>query len=212
MNNRRNELVALVADIRRLVEGAAPAAGLGPFAEYLNELGAGVIDEAPPDAPFGLPVCRFWQPALRATKPPVQGIAAALLGLGPCLAWTQNPNYLMSPPADRFLDDYGYAVIAGPRDGPPALLRNDACALGVLLLGPETLYPRHLHPAMEVYLPLTAAEWWREDGPWRIEPAGTVIFHGSNVPHATRTTAQPLLAVYMWLGELAIHARMVPGP
>jgi quercetin dioxygenase-like cupin family protein len=69
-------------------------------------------------------------------------------------------------------------------------------ALGVLLLGSHTHYPLHAHPAVEVYVTLTPdGEWWREDGPWRREPAGTAIHHASGVPHATRTGETPLLAV-----------------
>lgn len=209
MIDRGKQLLALLADLRRLVEGAGSTAGSRPFSECLGDLGAAAVNVEPADVPFGLPVCRFWQSALQGTQAPVLAVAEALLVLGPSLTWTQNPNYRRTPPSERFLDNYGYAVIAGPRGGPPALLQHEGCALGVLLLGPETVYPCHHHPATEVYVPLTAAEWWREQGPWRSEAAGTAIFHGSNVPHATRTSAQPLLAIYMWRGDLAIHARLI---
>lgn len=209
MSDRGNQFMALLADLRRLVEGARTTVDLRPFAECVRKLGAAAVNVGPTEVPFGLPVCRFWQSALRGAQAPVRAIAAALMELGPNLTWTQNPNYRRTPPSERFLDNYGYAVIAGPRGGPPALLHQERCALGVLLLGPETVYPRHHHPATEIYVPLNAAEWWREQGPWRSEGAGTVIFHDSNIPHATRTSAQPLLAIYLWLGDLAIHARLM---
>lgn len=209
MSNRGEQLRALLADLQRLVEGAGSTSELRPFSECLRDLGAAAADAEPAEVPFGLPVCRFWQSALQGAQAPVQAIAEALIVLGPGMTWTQNPNYRKAPPSERFLDNYGYAVIAGTRDGPPALLRHERCALGVLLLGPETVYPRHHHPATEIYVPLNAAEWWREQGPWRSEAAGAAIFHGSNVAHATRTSAQPLLAIYLWLGDLAIHARLM---
>ena len=82
-----------------------------------------------------------------------------------------------------FLDGYGYAVIAGPVDGPPALALDSRLALGVLVLGPRTHYPLHAHPAVEIYYTLTPdGDWWRGAG--------------------------PLLAIYLWWGDLATHARL----
>src|SRR5262249_56744971 len=103
----------------------------------------------------------------------------------------------------------GSAVSAGPAEGPPALVVDSRLALGVLLLGPETHYPLHSHPAIEVYVTLTPdGGWWRGAGPWRREPAGAVVYHAPNVPHATRAGPTPLLAIYLWHGDLETHARL----
>ncbi|HEY3064966.1 MAG TPA: dimethylsulfonioproprionate lyase family protein [Methylomirabilota bacterium] len=150
--------------------------------------------------------------ATNAVAPNAAGalsLVAELDAFSLALAWTQNPNYRRRPPDPSFLDNYGYAVIAGPADGPPALAVHPHLALGVLLLGPHAHYPIHAHPATEVYYTLTpGGEWWRDDGPWRAEPAGTAIHHPPNVRHATRAGASPLLAVYLWSGDLATHARL----
>jgi len=215
MKEPAQHLAAFLADLARLVEGAAAsdeggAADCRRFAELVREL-RGEAAQAPAAAiPFGLPVCRFWAPALEITdgQRPLAGMIHALQALGPWLVWTQNPNYRRAPPSADFLDRYGYAVIAGPADGPPALIGHAALALGVLLLGPRTHYPRHRHPAIELYVPLNAGEWWRGEGPWRSEPPGAVIHHGSEVAHATRAGDAPLLAIYLWLGDLGTHARL----
>lgn len=157
---------------------------------------------------FDLPVCRWWDEALGA-DPSMDALAQALRNLGALLRWVQNPNYVRNPPGPGWLDNYGYAVIAGPDDGPPALARHDALAIGVLLLGPRAHYPLHAHPAREIYLPFGTAEWWRDEGPWRVFPPGSVIHHASMTPHATRAFGAPLLAIYLWMGELAVHARLV---
>src|SRR5882724_273965 len=215
MKEPAQHLAAFLADLARLVEGAAAndpgaAADGRRFAELVREL-RGEAAQAPAVAvPFGLPVCRFWAPALETTggQGPLAGMSHSLQALGPWLAWTQNPNYRRSPPSPEFLDRYGYAVIAGPAEGPPALVGHTNLALGVLLLGPRTHYPRHHHPATELYVPLNAGEWWRGDGPWRPEPAGAVIHHGSDVAHATRAGDTPLLAIYLWSGDLGTHAQL----
>ena len=160
-----------------------------------------------------LPVCRFWDSALDAgARSAAESLSAALRALGPSLSWTQNPNYRRRPPSPAFLENYGYAVIAGPADGPPGLVLDPRLALGVLLLGPGTLYPLHGHPAVEIYCPVTLdAEWWLGDGPWRREPPAAIIYHGPSVRHAMRAGLSPLLAVYIWRGALATHARLSPA-
>jgi Dimethlysulfonioproprionate lyase len=151
--------------------------------------------------PRPLPVCRFWNQAFRGGSP----LLAPLAQLAPHLRWVQNPNYVSAPPSPRFLENYGYAVLAGP-GGP---VETDALAFGVLLLGPDTHYPTHRHPAAEIYAVLSGeAEWQNAAEPWRREQPGAVIRHDGLVPHATRTLAEPLLAAYLWIGDLATHARI----
>jgi dimethlysulfoniopropionate lyase len=159
-----------------------------------------------------LPVCRYWNDALdTGARGAAKPLSLALRALGPSLSWTQNPNYLRQPPDPAFLDSYGYAVIAGPADGPPGLVVDPGLAVGVLLLGPGTLYPLHEHPAVEIYYTLTSeGEWWKGAGLWHREPPAATIYHAPNVPHAMRAGSSPLLALYLWRGDLATHAKLTP--
>jgi quercetin dioxygenase-like cupin family protein len=196
------------------LQGAAGAADpsvvatLDDFARFVRAVDTRRL-RAPVPGPDPLAVCRWWCAALQAARGP---LAAALAPLGDALSWTQNPNYCRQPPDPTFLARYGYAVVAGPADGPPPLVVEARVALGVLLLGPRAHYPLHAHPAVEVYVTLTpGGQWWREAGPWRRRPAGVAIHHAPNVPHAMRAGGAPLLAVYAWRGDLGTHARLVPG-
>ena len=199
----RRFLDALAEMLHAAAAEAATRASLDDFARRVSAIDA--TARALP-ALERVAVCRFWDDALRGAHGP---LVAPLTVLGPCLSWTQNPNYRRRPPDPAFLDNYGYAVIAGPVDGPPALAHVPDLALGVLLLGPRTHYPEHAHPAVEVYVTLTPdGEWWRDDGPWRRVPAGAAIHHPSGVSHATRAGEAPLLAVYVWRGALAMHASL----
>ena len=207
--------MTLAADLEHLLDGLAgrlrraPAlsGAAGDLADFADRVAALRGPPAPgaPTAP--LPVCRHWPTAMG-------GLGAAWAGslgaLAPALRWAQTPNYRRAPPDPGFLDGYGYAVIAGPAAGPPALIGCETLALGVLLLGPGTHYPLHSHPAVELYVTLSGdGQWWRDAGPWRDVPPDRVIHHASLVPHATRAGARPLLAIYLWRGELARHARLV---
>ncbi|MET1028094.1 MAG: dimethylsulfonioproprionate lyase family protein [Dongiaceae bacterium] len=160
-----------------------------------------------------LPVQNFWLPALSTAKQDRDGviveIAQTLEVLTPSLRWRQNPNYRQAPPDARFLANYGYAEICGEL----GLIPTPDLKLGVLVLGPDTCYPAHQHPAEEIYLPLHAAFWQRGDEEvaaksWQTRPAGAVIHHPSQMPHATRTGDSVLAAIYLWRGELATNARL----
>jgi quercetin dioxygenase-like cupin family protein len=152
--------------------------------------------------PDSLPVCRFWERVVAGGG----ALLAPLAKLAPVLRWVQNPNYVAAPPSPEFLENYGYSVLAGPG----GLVPSEALALGILLLGPGIHYPSHHHPAVEIYVVLSGeAEWQKGREPWRREPPGTVIRHDSMVTHATRALAEPLLAAYVWRGDLATHARII---
>ena len=214
MGPLRDFLAELEVALRRGASASADGAASADLAAFARL--ARSIDPAgsvPARTSPGLPVCRFWDGALDAAdRGPTAVLSAVLRKLGGHLSWTQNPNYRRHPPDPRFLDNYGYAVLAGPPDGPPPLAVDGHLALGVLLLGPGTHYPLHHHPAVEVYVVASGrAEWWRGDGPWRHEVAGAVIHHAPDVRHAMRTDAEPLLAIYLWRGDLATHARLTDG-
>ncbi|MER9604004.1 dimethylsulfonioproprionate lyase family protein [Mesorhizobium sp. M0243] len=97
----------------------------------------------------------------------------------------------------EFIDNYGWLEVFGNRGH----FANDAVAAGVLILGPDIIYPDHHHIAEEIYIPLTGGTEWRmgESG-FCMRTAGEVVHHASNVNHAMRTGKDPLLALYIWRG------------
>jgi len=210
MADASRQIQALAGWLATLLEDAAepPPAARRAFQAALARVAGADPAVARPTARSSLPVLRHWPRSLEL----VGDSAAApvlpwLRALAPALDWIQNPNYRANPPSPEFLENYGYAQLAGPAQV-PTLLETGACAFGLLLLGPGLLYPSHRHPAVELYLPLTPGEWQRGPEPWRAVPAGTPIHHPSGLAHATRAGAGPLLALYLWQGDLATHARI----
>src|SRR5690606_6740941 len=128
----------------------------------------------------------------------------------PRLVWTQNPNYRRRP-SPPFLSNYGYAATLGTNDRRAVpLIVEPSVALGLLMLGPATLYPPHRHPAEEIYIPLAGtADWQRGDAAWQRVAPGTAIHHPSGIPHATRTGGQPLAALYIWHGAVSPPATLL---
>jgi hypothetical protein len=143
--------------------------------------------------PSSLPVLRF-SSALAAAAPTwSRRVTDALFRIASSLAWRQS--YPASAVGTDFLENYGWTEIAGLK-GP---IPSDRIAVGFLILGPATLYPRHRHEAEEIYVPLSGtADWQGGRGIWRSEPPRAVIVHERHEPHAMRTGVQPLLALYLW--------------
>ncbi len=98
-----------------------------------------------------------------------------------------------------FRGRYSYCDIVGPE----APIRAPDVCFGAYLQFPDTWYPFHWHAAEELYLPVSGTARWSRDGiSDRPEPPGTLIRHGSRERHATRTGAEPLLALWVWIGDL----------
>lgn len=199
---------ALIAGLSRYVRHALGTADLDAATVRRFEEPLGRLHPVRPPGGDGmcLPVLRDWDRAV--AKAPV-AMRPLLAALGPSLVWTRNPNY-RGRPNPRFLANYGYGVILGPADRRARPLVDDASAsMGLLMLGPDVVYPRHRHPAEEIYIPLAGSAWWqRGDAPWRRVPPGIAIHHPPGMPHATRTGGDPLVALYLWHGDIATNARL----
>jgi dimethlysulfoniopropionate lyase len=157
-----------------------------------------------PVAAAGLPVLR-WLPQIAGdTGAFGSELVTAVARAAPSLGWRQT--YSAQELDGKFLDNYGWSEIFGAQ-GP---LASERIACGFLMLGPGTHYPRHRHEAEEWYLPLSGtAAWQQSDADWRDRPPGTLIHHAGNEPHAMRTGAGPLLALYLWRSaNLAQKARL----
>jgi mannose-6-phosphate isomerase-like protein (cupin superfamily) len=149
---------------------------------------------APP--PATLPVLRWLEQATAAALPFCRELVTAIATEAPALSWKQT--YTAAQMAAVFLERYGWCEIIGTCGAVP----SERLACGFLLLGPHTFYPRHHHEAEEIYVPLVGtAVWEKGDEGWREQRPGAVIHHPSHVPHATRTSDEPLLALYLWRSD-----------
>lgn len=147
-----------------------------------------------------------------AARPDPSPLGKALLALLPHIHVTRSSSYLATPPSPSFADNYGYAVICGPQNGPPTLMTDSEIAFGLMFLGPRTHYPLHHHPADEVYYPLTGPSSWQAGASsWQSRQAGEIIHHPPWVPHATLSADRPLVLLYVWTGDLFTDASFLPA-
>jgi hypothetical protein len=111
------------------------------------------------------------------------------------LRWGQT--YTTADFSQNFIDNYGWTELIGTRGH----FASDRLAAGFLILGPGIVYPDHHHVAEELYVPLTGGTEWRKgEAAFTARAAGEIIHHPSNVSHAMRTGAEPLVALYVWRG------------
>lgn len=174
---------------------------------YLSSLQAPLLDgflmhwppaalvQAAPAAPQ-LAVLRCL-PAMVANAPRATAALAARIQCdAPLLHWRQT--YRRGELEANFFDNYAWSELI------PASPAGDHQQMkcGVLMLGPNTLYPQHRHEAEEFYIPLSGtARWQQGDALWRSHTPGSVIHHASHEAHAMHTDIEPLLALYLWRGH-----------
>ena len=113
----------------------------------------------------------------------------------PFLPWKYN----YEPRAD--MPDLGNRMGWGEILGPEAPYHDEHFCFGFTLLGKNTLYPAHYHPATELYVVLSGLAVWTLDGVSKVRGPGEFILHPSNHVHSMQTKDEPLLALYTWSGE-----------
>lgn len=156
--------------------------------------------------PRNLPACAWLAETVAAAMLVSPSVSAALAEIAPHLSWKQNANYSDELLGEGYMDSYAYCEFIGPGGFFP----GDDFLMGLLLLGPNRHYKDHHHPAPELYWTLTGPSLWRRaPGDFETRAAGSAIWHAPNVIHATRTTDQPLLALWMWTEDTAHPARLV---
>ena len=192
--------------------GAARDAGLaGRLGQVEHALdGLGELRTGAPQAPDV--VERY----LGDCRPPVGdplavGLMAALDREPDAIAWYPSRSYDDEPSMADFLPGYAVGVILGPdRFGRRCPYFSDRASLGLTLQAPNLDYAAHAHTAVEIYYIVAGSADWRQgDGVWRRREPGDFVLHQSHEPHAMRTGAQPLLAMFSWVSDLMSDVYLV---
>jgi hypothetical protein len=141
------------------------------------------------------PSTRHLDAAFKAGSTLTSDLLAAIRPVAFDLPWRYS--YAKRDDAPGLEDNMAFAEIIGPK----APFKSSSVCLGLTLIGPETLYPSHAHPAIELYYVAAGTATWIADGIPSRNPPGAYILHPSQIVHAMQTHREPLLAVYSWSGE-----------
>lgn len=178
---------------------------LGRFHTYLASVDNALVRDAMARISWDMPArsleprplacLRHLDRAAELAPPAAKPLVQLLAQQRNALRWGQT--YGEADFGKAFIDNYGWLEMFGTRGH----FANDEVAAGLLILGPDIVYPDHHHVAEEIYIPLTSGTEWRMgEGGFRKREAGEVVHHASNVNHAMRTGKEPLLALYIWRG------------
>ncbi|MDQ6433057.1 dimethylsulfonioproprionate lyase family protein [Mesorhizobium sp. LHD-90] len=191
------ELLLRFRDFLEGLAGAVPE-------RFLAGIGDALVERELAARPL---VClRHLQRAGELAPPAAKPLLDILIHGGDQLHWGQT--YTAADFGQKFVDNYGWLELLGTRGH----FVHDEIAAGLLILGPQLLYPDHHHVAEEIYIPLTGGtEWRKSGGDFVVREAGEVIHHPSNVNHAMRTGDDPLLALYLWRGGPLAQRPVIGG-
>lgn len=190
----------IVTDLTALLSGASELYGAFPnetaknVAQKLSVLASSLCewritpDSAPP------PASAFLRHALKMTD---RHPSTAAVPADPAsLPWQEGKAGM---PAS-FTGRYMFCTLVGPDS---QIVAGDFL-FGLYLQAPHSDYPRHSHVAEEYYSVLSGhAAWEKDRGGYTALPPGACILHESNQWHAMRTGDEPLLAMWIWTGDLS---------
>jgi hypothetical protein len=90
--------------------------------------------------------------------------------------------------------------------GPTGVAANEEVRSGLILLPAFTHYPKHRHAAEELYLVLSGTALWGQN---KTEPTprppGSFCHHASWEWHEMITSADPLLCLWFWTGDIRFN-------
>ena len=109
---------------------------------------------------------------------------------------------------DATRDRHAYTEIVGPE----GVFVSDIMRFGLYLQSAGTVYPDHHHAAVELYFVVSGtAEWRRGEETFAKKVPGSLIHHETMQPHATTTRAEPLVAMWVWIGDISADSYEVSG-
>lgn len=110
------------------------------------------------------------------------------------LDWYKKPNTVDDP---EFHKNHFNAIIFGER----GLATCEDLMLGVTVMHPHTMYPKHRHRPKELYIALSESEWWQPNQNWFTPGVGGTVHNPSNSLHSMRSAGTPLLALWLMYGD-----------
>lgn len=183
------------ASFQRLLDEARlthrTIAALRDFAEFPDDLADTTMEK------YLVPSAGLMASDKALAKAVTTPFAQAALDAGADAHWRET--YKGTDIGADFMARFGSYALIGPNA--PWISRTMA---GFIVYMPTHLcYPRHEHPAEELYFILAGSAEFSADGSApKFVRAGGAVFHHSGVPHATATHNEPLLAYVIWRNNL----------
>lgn len=189
--HRRIGLGRLFEQLARILDrGHEPIAKLGATALRRAASTARSVDMV------GFPGTAKFEPVLDQTADP--DILAALKPVFSHLNWHHSGHE-----NGRIPEQIALRMLTCELIGPDGLVRDHTCRVGLFAQDAHLDYPARTHSAEELFAMIAGDGFWRRsDEPEMRRQPGDRIHHRSYEPHASRTGASPLVAIWAWAGDI----------
>lgn len=151
-----------------------------------------------------------------ALMPACSALASVLNGhrgdMLECVASSRNSLHWRTPGFGSLPTEIARNIAVVEILGPDGMIRNDLCRFGLLLQKKNLRYPPHRHAAEELYAVLSGRADWSVDGKATVSrAAGEFVHHQCWQSHSIQTRAEPLLAMWGWVGDINSDSYSLAG-
>ena len=125
-------------------------------------------------------------------KSPAARIGSLIKDLSSEISWHQNPLYTEENKGKHFMDNYGWSDLG--------ILSSKKMSFGVLLLGPDTVYPLTSYESEGIFIVIGGTPKWKSGNkPWVNVESGDMIYRPFGGAEGKKPGKEPMLALYTWL-------------
>lgn len=197
-----DRLSRTLGDLVQAAADAYEAAGNEQAAAVAKRLRGVTEVPAPAGAGAQPPALKDLAAGLKAM--PAGRLSNLIAGSAGELTWTGGVFKM----PDGFVGRYAFVEIVGP-DG---LVSCPKLRFGLYLQSPDSYYPPHDHAAEEFYYVVGGgARWQVDDGAFFVTRPGSFVHHAPHQRHAMETAADPLLAMWIWTGDIRTETYRIDG-
>jgi hypothetical protein len=120
-----------------------------------------------------------------------------------CLATSANALSWREAGFGKLPKEFSKRIFVSELIGPNGLFESSNIRVGLLIQHEQIAYPKHWHAAEELYLILNGNSYWStDDDPAVLYSPDSFVHHKSHQPHSMATQAEPLLALWGWIGDI----------
>lgn len=197
-----DRLSGTLADLVQAAADAYETTGSKPAAAAAKRLRGVATVPAPAEAGAQPPALKDLPSGLKAM--PAGRLGRLIAASAGEVTWTGGVFKM----PDGFVGRYAYVEIVGP-DG---LVGCPKLRFGLYLQSPDSYYPPHDHAAEEFYYVVGGgARWQIDDGEFFTTRPGSFVHHKPHQRHAMETAADPLLAMWIWTGDIRTETYRIDG-
>ncbi|MEZ5811157.1 MAG: dimethylsulfonioproprionate lyase family protein [Rhizobiaceae bacterium] len=177
--------------------------------EPIAKTGANALRKGAAEAPFDLPP----SPLPMAPFAGVLALTGTHAACGALIPVFDRLNWHHSGlESGQIRADISRQMLTGELVGPDGLVFDDSCRVGLFAQGPNLAYPQRTHAAEELFVMLAGTGLWSQSGHVGVPRGpGARMHHASLEPHSSTTGAEPLVAIWVWTGDIDFSTYLLQG-